>query len=71
MITVGLLRSALLGPKPRAALDRPVRAALAAGRKTTEIYDELLAHIDAIRAMPEYTEATGEPLGDTLDALRG
>jgi len=46
MITFGQLRAALLDPEPHAALDRLVRAELAAGRKTQAIYDELLGHIN-------------------------
>jgi hypothetical protein len=71
MITFDQLRSALLDPNPHAALDRLVRAELAAGRKTQAIYDELLGHIDSVRAMPEYTDAIEDPLGDTMDALCG
>jgi hypothetical protein len=71
MITFDQLRSALLDADPHAALDRLVRAELSAGRKTQAIYDELLSHLDAVRAMPEYTDELEDPLGDTLDALCG
>jgi hypothetical protein len=71
MITFDQLRSALLDPEPRAAMDRLVRAALTAGRKTKEIYDELLGHIYTVRAMPEYTDDIEDRLCDTLDALTG
>lgn len=71
MITFDQVRSALLGPEPRAVLDRLVRVELAAGRKTKVVYDELLGHVDAIRTMPEYTDDLEDPLGDTLDALCG
>lgn len=71
MITFDRLRSALLGADPHVVMDRLVRAELAAGRKTRAIYDELLEHIEAIRAMPEYTDELEDPLGDTLDALCG
>jgi hypothetical protein len=71
MITFDQLRSALLGPAPRAALDRLVRAELAAGRKTNSIYDELLGHVDALRSTPGYTDDIEDVLGDTMDALCG
>lgn len=71
MIPLEQLRSALLAADPHAELDRLVTGELAAGRKTTAIYDELIAHTTAVRAMPEYTDALEDPLGDTLDALCG
>lgn len=71
MIAFDQLRSALLDADPHAALDRLVQAELAAGRKTKEIHDELLGHVFAIRAVPEYTVELEDPLGDTLDALSG
>jgi hypothetical protein len=71
MITFDQLRSALLDLDPPAALDRLVRIELAAGRKTQAIYDELIGHIYSVRAMPEYTDAIEDPLGDTMDALCG
>jgi hypothetical protein len=71
MTTFDQLRSALLDADPHAALDRIVQAELSAGRKTKEIHDELLGHIFAIRAIPEYTVELEDPLGDTLDALSG
>jgi hypothetical protein len=71
MIAFDQLRSALLDADPHAALDRLVQGELSAGRKTQAIYDELLGHIEAVRAMPEYTDALEDPLGDTLDALSG
>lgn len=71
MIPFDQLRSALLGPEPHRVLDRMVTAELAAGRKTTQIYDELLGHIEAVRAIPGYTDELEDPLGDTLDALCG
>jgi hypothetical protein len=71
MITFGQLRSAILNPEPRAGLDALVRAELAAGKNTKAIYDELLGHIDLVRAMQEYTDTLEDALGDTLDALSG
>ncbi|HSQ56995.1 MAG TPA: hypothetical protein VLM40_14740 [Gemmata sp.] len=71
MITFDEMRSALLSPEPLAGLDRLVCAELAAGRKTSAIHDELLAHLDSILAMPEYTESLEETFGDILDALWG
>ena len=70
MSTFEQLRSALLDPNSHIALDRLVRNELALGRKTKTIHDELLTHIDALRAMPD-TDALEDPLGDTLDALWG
>ena len=71
MIPFNQLRTALLAADPHAALDRLVTGELAAGRKTKAIYDELIAHTGAVRAMPECTDALEDPLGDTLDALSG
>ena len=71
MITFNQLRSALLDPESHAALDRLVRAELAAGQKTKAIYDELLGHVEAVRAMPEYMDDFEDMLGDTMDALCG
>ena len=71
MIPFNQLRTALLAADPHAALDRLVTNELASGRKTKAIYDELLGHTAAVRAMPEYTDALEDPLGDTLDALCG
>jgi hypothetical protein len=65
------LRAALLDPEPHRAMDRLVRGELAAGRRTRTIYDDLLGHFEAVRAMPEYTDAMEDPLGDTMDALLG
>jgi len=71
MITFDQLRTALLDADPHRALDRLIRTELSAGRKTTAISDELLGHVDAVRAMPEYTDDLEDPLGDKLDALCG
>lgn len=71
MITFDLLRTALLGPEPHTGLDRLVRTELASSRKTKAIYDEILGHLDAVRAMPEYSDEVEESIGDTLDALWG
>lgn len=71
MIAFDQLRSALLDADPHGALDRLVQAELSAGRETKQIHDELLGHVDAVRAMPGYTDALEDPLGDTLDALSG
>jgi hypothetical protein len=71
MITFDQLRTALLDPQPHPALDRLIRAELAAGRKMQAIYDELLGYIDSVREMPEYTDELEDPLGDKMDALCG
>jgi hypothetical protein len=71
MITFDRIRSALLDADPHVAMDRLVQSELAVGRKTRAIYDELLGHIEAVRAMAEYTDELEDPLGDTLDALCG
>jgi hypothetical protein len=71
MISFDQIRSALLDSEPNGALDRLVLEEQARGRKTIQIYDDLLGHIPAIRALPEYAEDWEDALGDTLDALRG
>lgn len=71
MITFGRLRSALLTGDSYDALDRLVRSELAAGQKTKAVYDQLLGHIESVRAMPEYTDDLEDRLGDTMDALCG
>jgi hypothetical protein len=71
MITFDQLRSALLAADAHVVLDRLIRAELSAGRTTKVIYDELLGHIEAVRALPEYTDELEDPLGDKLDGLCG
>jgi hypothetical protein len=70
MISFDQLRSALLATNPHGSLDRLIRAELSTGR-TTAVYDELVGHLDTIRAMQEYTDELEDLLGDKLDGLSG
>lgn len=71
MITLDALRSALLSDQPHTKLDELVRAELAAGRLTQEIYKELDALEESVRATPGFGDDADEALRDTMDALNG
>lgn len=71
MITLDALREALLSGDPAGAADRLVSAELASGRRTKQVYDELLALVLPVRKTPGYTEEAEDVLMDTLDALSG
>jgi hypothetical protein len=71
MITLDSLRTVLLAPDPHDGVDRLIRAELSAGRKTTAIYNELLALVKPVRTTPGLTEDAEEALFGALDGLTG
>ena len=71
MINLDTLREVLLSADPAGSADRLVSAELAAGRRTKQVYDELLALVLPVRKTPGYTEEAEDVLMDTLDALSG
>lgn len=71
MISLDTLRPALLSADPYAAVDRLVRAELAAGRTTGQIFDDLNPLVDQARATPGMTQDGEEALFGALDALTG
>jgi hypothetical protein len=71
MISLDTLRPALLSANPYAEIDRLVRAELAAGRTTGQIFDDLNPLVDEARAIPGMTEDGEEALFGALDALTG
>ncbi|HVK17520.1 MAG TPA: hypothetical protein VM533_11280 [Fimbriiglobus sp.] len=71
MITIDKLRDALRQPQPWTAMDELVRAEQAEGRKVQEIYDELRALVEPVRALDNPPEDADDAMMDTLDALVG
>jgi hypothetical protein len=71
MITLDALREALLSSDPAGSADRLITTELAAGRRTKQVYDELLTLVLPVRATPGYTEEAEDILMDSLDALSG
>ncbi|MBA4066038.1 MAG: hypothetical protein C0501_20425 [Isosphaera sp.] len=71
MLTLDAVRAALLADQPWARIDELVLGELAAGRKTRQIYDDLIGMADEIDATPGLSEDGVDALGDTLDALTG
>jgi hypothetical protein len=71
MITLDAVRAAILADKPWTRLDELVRAELAAGRLTRQVFDDLHSLEDALRATPGFGDDAEEALGDTLDRLSG
>jgi hypothetical protein len=71
MISLEALRTALLSADPYAEIDRLVRAELAAGRSTRQLFDELYPLADAARSTPGATKDSEEALFGALDALTG
>jgi hypothetical protein len=71
MFTLEAVRAALLSDRPWAGLDGLVRAELARGRTTTQIYESLIAMAEEIDNTPDLSEAGSGAFGDALDALTG
>ena len=71
MITLDAIRAAILSEMPWTQLDELVRAELAAGRTTRQIFDDLTPLVDQARATPGMTQDGEEALFGTLDALTG
>jgi hypothetical protein len=71
MITIERVRSAVLSDDPAAELDRLVRAELAAGRPTAEVFDALLPIAREVRKTVSLSEDADQILLGTLDALTG
>jgi hypothetical protein len=71
MLILNAVRTALLSDQPWLRLDELVRAELAAGHTTRQIYKSLMGMADEIDATPGLSEDGSDALGDTLDALTG
>lgn len=71
MLTLDIVRTAVLSDQPWARLDELVRAELASGQTTRQIYTALMAFADDIDAIPGLTEDRSDAFGDTLDKLTG
>src|SRR4051812_9654562 len=71
MLTLDAVRAAVLSDKPWTRLDELVRAELAAGRTTRQIYADLIGVADEIDDTPGLPEDGSDAFGDTLDALTG
>jgi hypothetical protein len=71
MIVLEAVRAAVLSDKPWSRLDELVRAELAAGQRTKQIYESLAAMADAIDDTPGLTDDGSDAFGDVLDALTG
>ena len=71
MITMELVRGAVLSRDPAGELDRLVRAELAGGRKTAEVFAALLPLAREIRTTTFISEDADQILLGTLDALTG
>lgn len=71
MLTLDTVRTAVLSDQPWSRLDELVRAELASGRTTRQIYKSLMGIVDDIDATPGLSEEGSDALGDALDALTG
>lgn len=71
MIDIDAVLSAVLTDKPYQEMDTLVRAELASGRLTDQIYAEPLAMMGDLRATPGYGEPEEEVFFATLDRLIG
>jgi hypothetical protein len=71
MINLDAVRTAVLSSQPWSRLDEIVRAELAAGRTTREIFAELESMADAVEDTPGLSDDGHDAFGDTLDALIG
>ncbi len=71
MMTIEQLRAALHSPDPTAALDDLIRAELAAGWTTGELYQALLPLVRTVRKESPLPTDVDEALLGTLDALIG
>jgi hypothetical protein len=71
MMTLDTVRAAVLSDQPWSRLDSLVRAEMALGRKTNQIYEALVGMAGEIDNTPGLTEDGSDAFGDTLDALTG
>lgn len=71
MITLDLVRGAVLSPDPAGELDRVVRGELVRGRTTAEVFAALLPVACEIRKTSPLPEDADQVLLGTLDALTG
>ena len=71
MISIDAVRAAVLSDEPWTRLDELVRAELASGRTTKQIFDDLRSLTKEVRGTPGLSEDGEDALGDTLDALVG
>jgi len=71
MITLDRVRSAVLSRDPSTELDNLVRAEIAVGRKTADIFDVLLPIARELRKTTPLSEDADQILLGTLDALTG
>jgi len=71
MISFDAIRAAVLSELPWTRLDELVRADLAEGRSTKELFDELRALSKEIPRIEGVTPDGIDAFGDTLDALVG
>jgi hypothetical protein len=71
MIAFDAVRSALLSDQPWSRMDDLVRAELASGRTTAEIYATLHEMADQVAGIAALSEDGEDAFGDTLDALLG
>lgn len=71
MITLDAVRAAVAAPDPYEAMDRLVRAELAAGRRVQDVYVGLGPLVDPVLDTPGLTEDGEEAFLGTLDALTG
>ena len=71
MTTVDEVRAAVTSADPAGELDRLVRARLAAGRTTAEVFAALLPLARTVRTSTVRTEDADQILLGTLDALTG
>ncbi|HET6573981.1 MAG TPA: hypothetical protein VFG68_10295 [Fimbriiglobus sp.] len=71
MISIDAVRAAVLSDEPWTRLDELVRAELASGRTTKQIFDDLRGMAKEVRGTPGLSEDGEDAFGDTLDALVG
>jgi hypothetical protein len=71
MITLDAVRAAILADLPWTRLDELVRAELAAGRTTKDVFATLMGMADEVWSTPGLSEDGEDAFGDTLDALTG
>lgn len=71
MITLDRVRNAVLSRDPAAELDNLVRAELAGGRKTADVFNVLLPIARELRKTTPLPEDADQILLGTLDALTG
>lgn len=71
MITLNAIREALLSAEPWKRLDQLIRAEMASGQRTEQIYERLAELTPEVDDTPGLTEAGSDAFGDALDALTG